>query len=262
MADSLCLAFGLSPDLTVDVEACVTPAEDLLDKGKADELFPQQQGKDLMGEDLLECLLMETTDTVKSTIRGCASFGHQDMDMRMEVDAIAESVNYSHYPWHELKACGCVQEFHKCTHRRETERIEELSLEAEEKTQHFGDGEDDLTVRDIQQELLSHPLVRFLTALGMTGGTESACLAGKHQEPLFPTVRTSDAGKPAHRSAAAEIALDHILDHRTEEAIILLETLFIFPKKILEIIKEHLVKHCVFWTTLAVDPCHGREDDS
>jgi len=62
-----------------------------------------------------------------------------------------------------------MQEFHKCTDRRETEIIEELSLESEEKTQHLRDGEDDLTVSDIQE--------KFLPTFGMTGGTESACLA-------------------------------------------------------------------------------------
>jgi len=38
-ADSLCLTFGLSPDLAVDVETCMAPAEDFIDQGRADELF-------------------------------------------------------------------------------------------------------------------------------------------------------------------------------------------------------------------------------
>jgi len=33
-ADSLCLSLGCSPDLTVNVETCVAPAENLLDKMK------------------------------------------------------------------------------------------------------------------------------------------------------------------------------------------------------------------------------------
>lgn len=37
---------------------------------------------------------------------------------------------FNHHSWHELKACGCLQGFHKCTHRAETEIIEEFSLEA------------------------------------------------------------------------------------------------------------------------------------
>ena len=118
------LSFGLSPDLAVDVETCVAPAEDLLHQGKADELFPEKQREDLVGEDFLDNLVMETTDTMESAIRGCAPFGNQYMDMGMEIDAISESLDYRHHSWHELKTCGCVQEFHKCMHRRETEIIE------------------------------------------------------------------------------------------------------------------------------------------
>jgi hypothetical protein len=38
----------------VDVETCVAPAENFLHQRKADELFPEQQGEDLMGEDFLD----------------------------------------------------------------------------------------------------------------------------------------------------------------------------------------------------------------
>jgi hypothetical protein len=58
-----------SPDLAVDIETCVAPAEDLLDGGKADELFLKLQGKDLMDEDLLDGLVMETIDSVENLIR-------------------------------------------------------------------------------------------------------------------------------------------------------------------------------------------------
>jgi len=53
-ADSLCLSLGLRPDLAVDVETCMAPKENLLHQGKADELFPEQQGEDLMGENLIK----------------------------------------------------------------------------------------------------------------------------------------------------------------------------------------------------------------
>jgi hypothetical protein len=44
----------------------------------------------------------------------------------------------------------------------------------EEKPQHFGDGEDHLTMRDIQKKFLPHPLAPLLTSFGMARGTESA----------------------------------------------------------------------------------------
>ena len=93
---------------------------------------------------------MEAGDTVESTIRGCASFCNQDMDMRMEVDAVSEGLDHGHHSWHELQGCGCVEKSQKCAHCAETERNEELSVVTEEKTQHLRDSKDNLTVRDIQ----------------------------------------------------------------------------------------------------------------
>jgi hypothetical protein len=57
----------------VNVETCVVPVEDFLHQGKADELFLQQQREDLVGEDFLDDLIVETRDAVKSAIRGCAT---------------------------------------------------------------------------------------------------------------------------------------------------------------------------------------------
>jgi len=39
-------------------------------------------------------------------------------------------------------------------------------------------------------------------------------------------------------------------------------TVLIFLKEPLEIVKEHPIKNRVFRMMLAVDPCHGRGDDS
>jgi hypothetical protein len=182
--------------------------------------------------------------------------------MGMEVYAVSEGLDNHHRSRHKLKACGCVQESYKCTHRRETERIEELSPETEEQTQHFRDGEDHLPVRNIQHKLLPHPLSPFLPAFGMTRWTESACLAGKHKQPLFSTVGTPDAGKSAHRIAAVKILLNHILDHRTEETILSLKPALVFSEKLRKVTKKHKIKNRVFWMTLTVNPCHGSRDDS
>jgi hypothetical protein len=135
-----------------------------------------------------------------------------------------------------------------------SKRIEELSLETEEKTQHLGNGENHLTMGNIQQKFLSHPLAPFLPAFGMTRWTESASLTGKHQQPLFPTVRAPDAGKPAHRIAAVKILLDNILDDRPEKAVHLLEPILIFSKEQLEIMKYHPIEDGAFRMTPAVNP--------
>jgi len=95
-----------------------------------------------------------------------------------------------------------------------------------------------------------------------TGRTEPACLAGKHQQPLFPTVGTPDACKPAHRIAIIETLLNHILDHGTEETMLSLKAVLVFSEKLLEVMKDHLIKNRKFQMTLTVNPCHGNRDDS
>jgi hypothetical protein len=174
-----------------------------------------------MGEDFLDNLIMETRDIMEDAFRCCPSFSNQDMDMRMKIDAGTKGLDYGHHTRHELQARHCVQEFLKSPHRRETERIEELSLEAEKQPEHLRDCEDNLTVRNIEQKLLPHPLAPFLPALGMTRWTKPAGLAGKHKQPLFPTVGTPDAGKSAHRIAAVQIFSDNILDYRPEIPVLL-----------------------------------------
>jgi len=246
----------------VDVETCVAPGEDFLDKGKADELFPEKQREDLMGEDFLDNLVMETTDTVEGTIRGCASFCNQTVNVGMEIDALSEGLDDRHYSRHELKTCGCVQGFHKCTHRRETEIIEELSLVTEEQPEHLRDGEDNLAVRDIQQKLLPHPLAPFLTAFCMARRAETTSLTGKHEKTLFSTTRTPDAGKPAHRIAAVEILLDNILDDGPEISVLLFKTILVFSKKPLEIMKKHPVEDGALRMSRIIDSFHGRSHRS
>jgi len=114
---------------------------------------------------------------VEDAIRGCASFGHQHMDVGMKIDALSESLDHGHHSWHELRAGGCMQKLHKCAYRTETERVEEFSLVTEEKTQHFGNRKDDLAVGDIQEEYLPRPPAPLLPPLGMTRRAKTTGLA-------------------------------------------------------------------------------------
>ena len=101
--------FGLEIELEV--------ADDLIDGlgifDERDELYltsarRAQQGGDLVGEKITDDVIMEEGDTVEGAIGGCTFFGHQNMDMRMEIDAISEGLNHRHQSRHELKACGCM----------------------------------------------------------------------------------------------------------------------------------------------------------
>jgi hypothetical protein len=247
----------LRSDLAVHVESWVAPGEDFLDKGKADELFPKQQGEDLMGEDFAEALIMEAGDMVEGAIWGCAPLGCQDMDVGMEIDAISKSLDHRHHSWHELMACDGVKIFQEGMDCCQRQWRKEGSLVPEEQPKHLRYGKDNLAVRDIEKKLLPHPLAPLLTALGMAGRTETTGFAGKHEEMLLPTVGTPDAGKPTHRIATVEITVHHLLDNGPKVPVVTLKTRFIFQKKTLKIMEKHPVENAALWMTLTVYPCHS-----
>jgi hypothetical protein len=95
----------------VDIETCVLPGEDLVHKGKANEFFPKKQREDFMSEELSNKVIMEAGDMVEGAIWGCAPLGHQDMDVRMKVDAISEGLDDRNDSWHQLMACDGTEIF-------------------------------------------------------------------------------------------------------------------------------------------------------
>lgn len=102
-------------------------------------------------------------------------------------------------------------------------------------------------MRDIQKKGLPHPLAPLLKPLRMARRTEAAGATGEYDEPLLPTVRTPDAGKPTAWIAAVEIALDHLLDNGPEEAVLLLKAALIFGQEPVEVVEEDAVKDGAFW---------------
>jgi len=137
-----------------------------------------------------------------------------------------------------------------------------------EDTQHLRHGEDHLAVGNIQEKLLPHPLclcvtarrqvTPFLPPLRMARWAKSTSATGKVKEALLTTVRTPDAGKPAARVAAVEVALDHILDDGSEEAVLSLETGLIFGQELVKVMEEHPVEHGAFRMSGTVNSCHSR----
>jgi hypothetical protein len=91
----------------------------------------------------------------------------------------------------------------------------------------------------------------------MTRWAESPGAAREHDEPLLGAVRTPDAGKPAARIAAVEVAVHDLLDDRPEEAILLLEAALILRQESVEVMKYHPVECSPFRMSRAIDSRHG-----
>ncbi len=111
-------------------------------------------------------------------------------------------------------------------------------------------------------ELLPHPLAPLLQPLGMAGGAEATGAAGKHKEVFSPTVGTADAGKPAARIAAVQVALHNLLDNGTEEAVLFLEAMLIFCEEAVEVMKKHSVKGGPLRMSGTINSGHSRSFSS
>jgi hypothetical protein len=70
---------------------------------------------------------------------------------------------------------------------------EEFSPELEEDPQRLGDREDDLAVRNIQEQCLPHPLTPLLQPLGVTRWAKTPGLAGECQPVFCMAVRPGQA---------------------------------------------------------------------
>jgi hypothetical protein len=82
------------------------------------------------------------------------------------------------------------------------------------------------------------------------------------QKPFLTTVRTPDAGKHAARVAAVEVALNHILDDRPKEAVLLLETSIILGQEPVEMMEEYPVKDRPLRMSRTIDSRHSRREAS
>jgi hypothetical protein len=92
----------------------------------------------------------------------------------------------------------------------------------------------------------------------MARWAESPGPAREHNEPLLGAVGTPDAGEPAFRIAAVKILLDHLLDDRSEKAVLPLETVFIFGQEPVEMMEKHPVKNRPLRMSGTIDSRHSR----
>jgi hypothetical protein len=96
----------------------------------------------------------------------------------------------------------------------------------------------------------------------MAGWTESSGATGKIEEAFLATGWTADAGKPAFRVAAVKVALDYLLDDRTEVAIFSLKPILIIHHEPVEIMEKHAVEDGALRVTWTINSWHGRREES
>jgi hypothetical protein len=125
----------------------------------------------------------------------------------VEIDAVPERLDDGDNAGLERRPGRSLQIEEKRPLGTAAKIAQEPALELEEEAQHLGDREDDLAVRDIEEERLPHPLAPLLQPLGMARMAKPSGLAGKHQQMFGPAARAPDPGKAAARIAAVETSL-------------------------------------------------------
>jgi len=140
--------------------------------------------QDRSAEQLGQSRVVQTGDLMEDAAVIHSALGHQEMEVRVKVDPIPKGLDRGDDARHGILLCHSPEVDGQGVDGTATEVAEEIALILEEDAEHLGDGEDHLTVRDIQEKCLPHPLAPLLKALGMTRWTKSA-----------------GAGKPAARVA-------------------------------------------------------------
>ena len=82
------------------------------------------------------------------TIWSYASLSNQNMNVRVEIDAISEGLDDRNDSGHQIKVSIKLEVLQEGLNCSQTERGKKRSLEKEENPQHLGHGKDDLVVRD------------------------------------------------------------------------------------------------------------------
>jgi hypothetical protein len=200
----------------VNIEAGVRPGENPLRPVRAQQLLSDEHRQDLPGEELRQPRVVDPRDRLEIARCVHPPFGHQEVEVRVEIDPVPKSLDGGDGARDELFPRHGLEILRQGVDRRAAKIAQEPTLVLEEYSQHLGDGEDDLAVGDIQKERLPHPFAPLLDPLGMTGRAEGPGAAGEHHQPLLPTPGTPKTGESAARVAAVEIALDYFPDDRPE----------------------------------------------
>ena len=138
------------------------------------------------------------------------SGGGEDVEVGMEVHIVAESLHRSD------GGEPAIGQFQPRPHPvleavdgRAEEMVEELASFAENATEGFGHGEDELPVWNLEAEGAGNPVAGGADLPLMATGTEVARLAGEGEEALVSAVRTLESRKSGSEVAAAvELADD------------------------------------------------------
>jgi hypothetical protein len=156
---------------------------------------------------------------VEATVRGEESVGGEDVEVGVEDEVVAKSVDGgdgSEFAIGEIEAGA--EDFLEGIGGGFEEEMEEVAAFAEDAAEDFGDGEDELAVRDFVADGGGDPIGGLADAALMAGGAEVAALAGEGEQAFVPAVGAVEAEEAGGEVAAAEKVADGGEDVGAERA--------------------------------------------
>ena len=88
--------------LAVYIKAGAAPGEDLLFRLRPYEVFRYQKCEYLMSEDTSEGCIVEGGNGLEGAIDGAPPLCYEHMEVRVEVEAVSESLDNGYHPGHEI----------------------------------------------------------------------------------------------------------------------------------------------------------------
>jgi hypothetical protein len=192
----------------VDVEAGMFPGEEVGEAVGADVFAFAQGVEEAVAEEFDGGGEVFGGHAVEATIRGEEAVGGEDVEVGVEDEVVAESVDGGdggEFALGEVEtgAEGFLEGFGGGFE----EEVEEVAAFAEDAVEDFGDGEDELAVRDFVADGGGDPIGGLADTALATGGAEVAALAGEGEKAFVSAVgavETEEAGGEV--TAAEEVA--------------------------------------------------------
>ncbi|MCX6983545.1 MAG: hypothetical protein NT118_02175 [Lentisphaerae bacterium] len=101
----------------------------------------------------------------------------------------------------------------------------QFTVETEIYPESFGNGEDELPVRDFRKDFLADMHRKFKDTFLMAGRTKASDFAGEGDEQVVPAIVAADSGKSFPEIATFDKSFGGNIDYRTPEAVSCRESL-------------------------------------
>jgi hypothetical protein len=97
----------------------MAPGEDLVSDLRAQEVFRYQNTEHLVGEDAGQGGVTEDGDRLEGAVTGKTPLGNEHMEVRVEVEAVPEGLDYRYHPRHEVSLGTRLHILPQGSYRRE-----------------------------------------------------------------------------------------------------------------------------------------------